>query len=148
MGKMFIAFVLLLGTAFGQALSEGSVIGLQIIPNPVNLEFTYDFELCCGFPAGKGGFLGNGFDYVDPAFTAYWKAPQAEAGYLFTGTIVAWSKEQVIDRYCTVKSANLRDGTIAYGNKQIRTGLVAEYTQQFCVDDGVYWSGPGGLTVH
>jgi hypothetical protein len=148
MSRVFIAFVLLLGTAFGQSLSEGSVVGLQIEPNPVNNIVTYDFELCCGYPAGPGGYLGNGFDYGKVDFTAYWKGPQETIGYLFTGAIAAWSEPQVIDAYCTVQSATLHDGTISYGSKQLKTGLVAEYSQLFCQQDGVYWLGPGGLTVH
>jgi len=148
MSKVFIAFVLLLGTAFGQSLSEGSVVGLQILPNPINNIVTYDFELCCGYPAGAGGFLGNGFAYVNGEFTAYVKRPPQEKGYLFTGAIVAWSEPQVIDRYCTVQSATLHDGTISYGSTQLKTGMVAEYSQLFCEQDGVYWSGAGGLTVH
>ncbi len=148
MRKGFVAFVLLLGSAFGQALSEGSVIGLQVLPNPINSIITYDFELCCGFPEGPGGFLGNGFAYVNGEFTAYWKGPYEKAGYRFTGTIVAWKTPRAIDRNCTVQSAALQDGTISYGSKQLGTGMVAEYSQLFCEQDGVYWLGPGGLTVH
>ncbi len=148
MSKVFIAFLLLLGTAVGQSLSEGSVVGLQVLPNPVNTNIAYDFELCCGYPYGPGGFLGNGFAYVNGEFTAYIKRPQQKVGYLFTGMIGAWRKPQVIDRYCTVQSATLHDGTISYGSTQLGTGMVAEYSQQFCVQDGVYWSGPGGLIVH
>jgi hypothetical protein len=80
MSKIFIVFVLLLGTAFAQSLSEGSVVGLQIMPNPINTTITYDFELCCGFPAGAGGYLGNGFDYKNAEFTAYWKGAQEKVG--------------------------------------------------------------------
>jgi hypothetical protein len=148
MGKVFIALLLLLATAFGQSLSEGSVVGLQISPNPVNNVLTYDFELCCGYPAGPGGFLGNGFAYVNGEFTASLKRPQQTTSYVFTGDIVAWSTPQVIDRYCTVQSATLHDGVISYGSKQLGTGMVAEYSQLFCERDGVYWLGPGGLTVH
>jgi hypothetical protein len=148
MGKVFGAFLLLLGTAFGQALSEGSVVALQISPNQINNILTYDFELCCGYPYGPGGFLGNGFAYINGEFTAYWKGPRQTIGYLFSGAIVAWSTPQVIDRYCTVQSATLHNGTIAYGSKQLGTGMVAEYSQLFCEQDGVYWLGPGGLTVH
>jgi hypothetical protein len=148
MRKVFIAFLLLLATAFGQSLSEGSVVGLQFMPNPENKIFTYDFELCCGYPSGPGGYLGNGFDYRSTEFTAYWKGPQQTAGYLFTGTIVSWAEPQVIDPICTIRSATLNDGKILYGSKQLGTGLVAEYSQLFCEQDGVYWLGPGGLTVH
>jgi hypothetical protein len=148
MRRVFIAFLLLLGTAFGQSLSEGSVVGLQILPNPVNNIITYDFELCCGYPAGPGGYLGNGFDYGNAEFTAYWKGPLQKIGYLFTGNIAAWKAPEVIDPFCTVQSATLRDGTISYGSKQLGTGLVAEYSQLFCEQDGVYWLGPGGLAVH
>ncbi len=148
MRKVFIAFVLLLGTTFGQSLSEGSVVGLQILPNPVNNDVTYDFELCCGYPAGGGGFLGNGFGYGNLEFTAFWKYPQEKVGYLFTGTIVAWSEPQVIDQYCTVQSATLHEGTVSYGSKQLKTGMVAEYSQLFCEQEGVYWLGPGGLSAH
>jgi hypothetical protein len=148
MRKVFIASFLLLATAFGQSLSEGSVVGLQILPNPDNKIVTYDFELCCGFPAGLGGYLGNGFDYVNTKFTAYWKWPQQTDGYLFTGTIVAWAEPQVIDPFCTIRSATLNDGQISYGSTLLGTGKVAEYSQLFCQQDGVYWLGPGGLTVH
>ncbi len=148
MRNVFVAFLLLLGTALGQSLSEGSVVALQISPNPLNNILTYDFELCCGYPEGQGGYLGNGFAYVNGEFTAYMKRPKQEVGYLFVGAIVAWSAPQVIDRYCTVHSATLHDGTIAYGSKQLGTGMVAEYSQLFCEQDGVYWLGPGGLTVH
>jgi hypothetical protein len=148
MRKVFIAFLLLLGTAFGQSLSEGSVVGLQVLPNPVNNIITYDFELCCGYPAGPGGYLGNGFDYGNAEFTAYWKGPLQKIGYLFTGNIAVWKAPEVIHPFCTVQSATLRDGTISYGSKQLGTGLVAEYSQLFCEQDGVYWLGPGGLAVH
>ncbi len=148
MSKVFVVFVIMLGTALGQSLSEGSVVGLQVLPNPVNNIVTYDFELCCGIPTGDGGYLGNGFEYVNGQFTAYWKAPQGKAGYLFTGNIGVWSEPQVIDQYCAVHSATLHEGTISYGSKQLATGLAAEYSQLFCQQDGVYWLGPGGLTVH
>lgn len=148
MCKVFIAFLLLLGAAFGQSLSEGSVVGLQVLPNPDNNIITYDFELCCGFPAGLGGYLGNGFDYRNAEFAAYFKGPQQTVGYLFTGTIIAWAEPQVIDPFCSIHSATLDEGKILYGTKQIGTGLVAEYSQLFCQQDGVYWLGPGGLTVH
>jgi len=144
----FIAFVLLLGTALGQSLSEGSVVGLQVLPNPINNIITYDFELCCGYPGPPGGFLGNGFAYINGEFTAFMKRPKQASGFLFTGSIVAWKTPQVIDRYCTVQSATLQNGTMSYGTVQLGTGMVAEYSQQFCEQDGVYWSGPGGLTVH
>jgi len=148
MTKVFIAFVLLLGTAFGQSLSEGSVVGLQILPNPLNGMITYDFELCCGLPSGRGGYLGNGFDYANAEFTAYWKGPQEKDGYLFTGTIVNWKTPEMVDPFCTIQSATLQDGTISYGTKQLVAGMVAEYSQLFCQQDGVYWLGPGGLTAH
>ncbi len=54
MRNVFVAFLLLLGTALGQSLSEGSVVALQISPNPLNNILTYDFELCCGYPEGSG----------------------------------------------------------------------------------------------
>lgn len=145
---IFLAFFLLIGVAVGQSLTEGSVVGLQVEPNPLNSTFVYDFELCCGYPSGPGGFLGNGFSYFDRAWTLFYKRPQQTAGYSFSGTIDAWYIPQSISNYCTMQSGTLKDGEIMLGDKVVGTGLVAEYSQLFCQRDGVYWLGPGGLTVH
>jgi len=143
-----LVFFILLGVAVAQSLSEGSVVGLQVEPNPLNSTFVYDFELCCGYPSGPGGFLGNGFAYVDGEWTLFYKYPQQKAGYSFSGTIDTWYTPQSISSYCTIQSGTLKDGEIMLGDKVVGTGLVAEYSQLFCQRDGVYWLGPGGLTVH
>jgi len=143
-----LAFLLLLGVAVGQSLSEGSLVGLQVEPNPLNSTLVYDFELCCGYPSGPGGFLGNGFAYVDREWTLFYKRPPQITGYSFSGTIDTWYTPQAISNYCTMQSGTLKDGEIALGDKLLGTGLVAEYSQLFCQRDGVYWLGPGGLTVH
>ena len=145
---IFFAFFLLLGVAAGQSLSEGSVVGLQVEPNPLNSTLVYDFELCCGFPSGDGGFLGNGFAYVDQELTLFYKYPQLTNGYSFSGTIDTWYIPQAISKYCTMQSGTLKDGEMILGERVVGTGLVAEYSQLFCQRDGVYWLGPGGLTVH
>jgi hypothetical protein len=145
---VFLAFSLLLGVATAQSLSEGSVVGLQVEPNPLNSTFVYDFELCCGYPSGLGGFLGNGFAYLDGGFNLFYKYPGAKTGYSFSGTIDTWYTPQAISNYCTIQSGTLNDGEILLGDKVVGTGLVAEYSQLFCQRDGVYWLGPGGLTVH
>ena len=143
-----ITVLLLLGVASGQSLSEGSVVGLQIEPNPLNGTMIYDFEICCGYPAGSGGFLGNGFSYNENNFSLFYKYPGATNGYSFSGTIDTWDTPQVISKNCTVQSGSLTNGQITLGTKAIATGLMAEYSQLFCQRDGVYWVGPGGLTVH
>lgn len=148
MGKVFIAFVLLLGAAFGQSLSEGSVVGLQVLPNPVNNDLTYDFELCCGYPAGNGGFLGNGFSYARDEFSLLYKYPGTSTAYTVSASVVAFAAPEVIDEYCTVQSATLDNATVSYGAKRVASGLAAEYSQTFCQSAGVYWLGPGGLIVH
>jgi hypothetical protein len=139
---------LLLGAAWSQSLSEGSIVGLQIEPNPLNSTFVYDFEMCCGFPVGPGGYLGNGFAYVDGKFSLYYKYPRTTVGYSFSGTIDTWDPQQQVSKNCIVQSGTLKNGEVTYGTKVIATGMVAEYSQLFCQRDGVYWSGPGGLTVH
>jgi hypothetical protein len=143
-----ITFFLLLGTAWSQSLSEGSVVGLQMEPNPLNSTIVYDFEVCCGFPSGSGGFLANGFAYAQGKFSLYYKYPGATEGYSFSGTIITWDPPQEISKNCTVQSGTLNDGEITVDAKVIATGMVAEYSQLFCQRDGVYWLGPGGLTVH
>ena len=145
---IFFGSFLLISMAAGQSLSEGSVVGLQVEPNPLNSTFVYDFELCCSYPSGIGGFLGNGFAYVDGEFTLLYKYAGAKNGYSFSGTIDTWYTPQAISNYCTVQSGSLNDGEIMLGDKVVGTGLVAEYSQLFCQRDGVYWLGPGGLTVH
>jgi hypothetical protein len=145
---ILFALFLLLGVAVGQSLSEGSVVGLQVEPNPLNSTFVYDFEVCCGYPSGPGGFLGNGFAYVDGEFTLLYKYPGTKTSYSFSGTIDTWYTPQTISNYCTIQSGTLKDGEIMLGDKVAGTGLVAEYSQLFCQRDGVYWLGPGGLTVH
>ncbi len=144
---IFFAFQLLLGVAVGQSLSEGSVVGLRVEPNPQNSTFVYDFELCCGYPSGNGGFLGNGFSYANREFSLFYKYPGMTAGYAFSGSVDAWFTPQAIGD-CTLQSGTLNDGQIALGTKIIGEGLIAEYSQLFCQRDGVYWLGPGGLTVH
>jgi hypothetical protein len=143
-----ITFFLLLGAAWSQSLSEGSVVGLQIEPNPLNGTFVYDFEICCGFPSGPGGFLGNGFAYVENQFSLFYKYPGQVNGYSFSGTIDTWNTAQAISKNCTVQSGTLNNGAITQGTKVVATGMVAEYSQLFCQRDGVYWVGPGGLSVH
>jgi hypothetical protein len=145
---IFFAFFLFLGVAVGQSLSEGSVVGLQVEPNPLNSTFIYDFELCCGYPSGAGGFLGNGFAYVEGEWTLFYKFPQGKNGYSFSGTIDTWYTPQAISNYCTIQSGTLKDGEIMLGDQVVGTGFVAEYSQLFCQRGGVYWLGPGGLTVH
>jgi len=145
---IFFTFFLLLGVAVAQSLSEGSVVALQVEPNPLNSTSIYDFELCCGYPSGAGGFLGNGFGYVDRELSLFYKFPQQQTGYSFSGTIDTWYASQAISNYCTLQSGTLKDGEIMLGEKVVGSGLVAEYSQLFCERDGVYWSGPGGLTVH
>jgi hypothetical protein len=134
--------------ASGQALSEGSVVALQVLPNPLNGTFTWDFELCCGEPAGYGGFLGNGFAYVDGTFTAFYRYPGEKAGYSVTGTIGTWDTGQIVSKYCTVQSATLQEVALEAPTGKVTNNLVAEYSQLFCQRDGVYWLGGGGLTVH
>jgi hypothetical protein len=143
-----ITVVLLIGAAWGQSLSEGSAVGLQIELNPLNSTTTYDFELCCGYPAGSGGFLGNGFSYVDSKFSLFYKFPGATNGYSFSGAIDTWDTPQVVSKNCTVQSGTLNNVQITLGAKVIASGMVAEYSQLFCQRDGVNWIGPGGVTVH
>jgi hypothetical protein len=143
-----ITVLLLIGAASGQSLSEGSVVGLQVEPNPLNGTMIYDFEICCGYPAGKGGFLGNGFSYNDNAFSLFFKFPGASNGYSFSGTVENWDTPQVVSKNCTVKSGTLTNGQITLGTKVVASGMAAEYSQLFCQRDGVYWVGPGGLSVH
>ncbi len=143
-----ITLFLLLGAAWSQSLSEGSVVGLQIEPNPLNGTFVYDFEICCGFPAGSGGFLGNGFAYVENQFSLFYKYPGQVNGFSFSGTIDTWDTAQAISKNCSVQSGTLNNAQITQGTKVVATGMVAEYSQLFCQRDGVYWVGPGGLSVH
>ncbi|MFZ0798909.1 MAG: hypothetical protein WCA13_16165 [Terriglobales bacterium] len=143
-----ITFFLLLGAAWSQSLTEGSVVGLQVEPNPLNGTFVYDFELCCGIPQGAGGYLGNGFGYANGGFSLYYKYPGQANGYSFSGTVDTWDTQQAISKNCTVQSGTLKDGQVTLGTKVQATGMVAEYSQMFCQRDGVYWVGPGGLSVH
>lgn len=128
-------------------LSEGSTVSMQLIPNP-GQGATFDFELCCGEPQGKGGYLGNGFAYIDNNFTLYIKTTTMPIGYKVEGTIGQWFLPQPISPYCTVLSASLNEVTIYPTNGDIVTGLVGEYSQLFCGANGSYWAGPGGLTAH
>ena len=143
-----ITVLLLLGVASGQSLTEGNVVGLQVSPNPLNSTLVYDFELCCGIPQGPGGFLGNGFSYFNDKFSLFYKHSGQTTGYSFSGNIDTWDTPQVISRHCTVQSGTLKNGKVTLGTKAVATGMVAEYSQMFCQRDGVYWTGPGGLSVH
>ena len=143
-----ITVLLLLGFASGQSLTEGSVVGLQVAPNPMNSTFVHDFELCCGIPQGSGGFLGNGFSYAQDAFTLFYKYPGATNGFSFSGTIDTWGTPQAISKNCIVQSGTLKSGQVMLGTRAVASGMVAEYSQMFCQRDGVYWAGPGGLSVH
>ncbi len=143
-----ITVFLLLGAAWGQTLSEGSVVGLQIEPNPLNGTFVFDFEICCGIPQGQGGFLGNGFSYVENQFSLFYKYAGQANGYSLSGTIDTWDAAQAISKNCIVQNGTLKDAQITQGTKVVSTGMVAEYSQLFCQRDGVYWVGPGGLSVH
>jgi hypothetical protein len=143
-----ITVFLLMGAAWGQSLTEGSVVGLQVEPNPMNRTFVYDFEVCCGYPAGPGGFLGNGFSYADDRFSLFYKHSGQVFGYSFSGNIDIWDTPQTISKNCTVQSGTLKNGQVTLGMQVVATGMVAEYSQLFCQRDGVYWSGPGGLSVH
>jgi hypothetical protein len=143
-----ITFFLLLGAAWGQSLSEGSVVGLQVEPNPLNTSMVYDFEICCGYPYGSGGFMANGFAYAQDKFSLYYKGPGASDGYSFSGTIDNWDTPQSISKNCVEQSGTLKNAEITLGTRVIATGMVAEYSQLFCQRDGVNWVGPGGLTVH
>ncbi len=139
---------LLLGAAWGQTLSHGSVVGLQIEPNPLNGTLVYNFEVCCGIPQGQGKFLGNGFAYAENALSLFYKSPSATNGYSLTAVIDTWNTPQQVSQNCTVQSGTLQDAQITLGTKVLATGMVAEYSQLFCQRDGVYWLGPGGLSVH
>ncbi len=143
-----VTLFLLFGAAWGQSLSEGSVVGLQVEPNPLNNTFVYDFEMCCGFPSGPGGFLGNGFAYVNDKFSLFYKHSGQVFGYSFSGNIDTWDTAQVISKNCIVQNGTLKNGKVTVGTKEVATGMVAEYSQLFCQRDGVYWAGPGGLSVH
>jgi hypothetical protein len=143
-----ITVFLLFGSAWGQSLSEGSVVGLQIEPNPMNGTFVYDFEICCGFPAGSGGFIGNGFSYVENNFSLFFKYPGQVNGYSVSGTIDTWDPAQTVSKNCIVQSGTLNNAQVTQGTRVVATGMVAEYSQLFCQRDGVNWVGPGGLTVH
>jgi hypothetical protein len=65
-----------------------------------------------------------------------------------SGTIDTWDTPQAISKNCSVQSGTLQNAQITFGTKVVATGMVAEYSQLFCQRDGVYWVGPGGLTVH
>jgi hypothetical protein len=143
-----ISVFLLLGAAWGQTLSEGSVVALQVEPNPLNGTFVYDFEICCGIPQGQGGFLGNGYSYVENTFSLFYKYPGQVNGFSLSANIDTWDTPQVVSKNCNVQSGTLNNATITQGTKVIGTGMVAEYSQLFCQRDGVYWVGPGGLSVH
>jgi hypothetical protein len=139
---------LLLGAAWGQSLSEGSTVGLQIEPNPMNGTWVFDFEICCGIPTGNGGFLGNGYAYAENKFSLFYKYPGQVNGYSVSGTIDTWNTPQIVSKNCIVQSGTLNNAEITQGTKVVAAGMVAEYSQLFCQRDGVYWVGPGGLSVH
>jgi hypothetical protein len=155
MKHMLLFLVLLFGTfaltslpAHGQSLAEGSVVSLQVEPNPVNGSLVWNFETCCGDEAlGHGGFLGNGFAYTNGTFSAFYKYPGQKTGYGFGGTIGPLSSSAVTAD-CVVQSAEITDAVITEPNGTPVTGLVANYVQLFCQRDGVIWVGPGGFSVH
>jgi hypothetical protein len=137
--KTLLTVLFLLGSAFGQSLALGGVIGAQIVvPN-----VAYQFELCCGGPGS--GHVGNGFDYSDGTFNLYYKGKGCLLGCTFTGTIDTWFAPQSLTRYCTIQSALLTGSLSAY---HYYPNVEAEYSQMFCVKNGNHWSGPGGLIVH
>jgi hypothetical protein len=143
-----VTLFLLLGMTWSQSLSEGSVVGLQVEPNPLNNTLVYDFELCCGYPAGQGGFLGNGFAYAENSLSLFYKYPGQVDGYSLSGTIDTWDTPQTVSKTCIVQSGTLNNAQITQGPKVVATGMAAEYSQLFRQRDGVYWVGPGGLSVH
>jgi hypothetical protein len=149
--KMFllaISVFLLLGAAWSQTLSEGTVVGLQIEPNPLNATMVYNFEVCCGIPQGEGKFLGNGFAYAENTFSLFYKYPGQANGYSLSGTIATWDTAQAVSKNCSVQSGTFQNIQVTQGTAVLATGMVAEYSQLFCQRDGVYWVGPGGLSVH
>jgi len=145
---LFVFLLACLTLSAAQTLSEGSVVGLEVIPAHSNPTWIYDLELCCGIPSGKGGYLGNGFAIANGELTASFKAPSLPNTYYVTGQIADWFTPQAISPYCSVQSATLTNVTVSLGSKQLSANYVGEYVQAFCQRDGVGWSGPGGLTIH
>ena len=148
-------FILLLSVfTFAQApdqplaLSEGSVVALQVEPNPLNSTFVYDFELCCGYPYPPGGFLGNGFAYVNGHFNLFFKYAGQQKGFTVTGVIDTAFAPQPLNKFCVLKSFTLKNMTLENQGGMFFHGLVGEYSQQFCQRNGVFWSAGGELTVH
>jgi hypothetical protein len=147
LGKI-LCVLLLSACAWAQTLSEGSTTSLQVLPNPLNNTFTWDFELCCGEPSGAGGYLGNGFGYADGQFNAFFAFAGQKKGFSFTGTVSTVFTPQAIGEYCTVQSMTLKNAQITTQTGMFYGGLVATYSQMFCQRAGVYWLGPGGLVVN
>ncbi len=136
-----LTFLFLSAALFAQVLSEGSVVAFQALPSPDG-HFVYDFELCCGFLGGEGGYLAPGYGYDDSylSLTAH--------GYTFAAQIYEWPDPDPLSDICYVQNGTLVDGILKLPNKQLVTGLVADYSQVFCEQDGIYWNGPGALVVY
>lgn len=128
--------------ASAQVLSEGSVVALQVLTNPDNSQVVYDFELCCGIQDGEGKFLAPGFGYDGSYFAL------SDHGYQFAGTLYDFDDPVRIDDVCYSQTATITDGILELPDAKKVNGLVADYSQVFCEQDGVYWSAGGGLSVH
>jgi hypothetical protein len=137
-----LALLLASALAVAQTLSEGSVLSLQQLPT--NGHVVYDFELCCGIPDGDGGFLGNGFAYVDGNFTLSYRYPDSKTAYTVNATVNSWYTNFTEDG-CTELSSFL-SASVSYGAKLL-TKRPALYYQTFCGEGPTLWSGPGGLIV-
>jgi hypothetical protein len=67
-------------------------------------------------------------------------------GCTYNGNFQTFDNPRRIDRFCYVQNGMLI-GTFVVGADR-NAQMTAEYSQTLCLEDGVYWSSTGGLTVH
>jgi hypothetical protein len=96
------------------------------------------------------GFLGNGFDYdgaVGGVFNlSYTGDGSCADGCTYNGNFQTFDPPQHIDQFCYVQNGMLI-GTFVVGT-DTKAHIRAEYSQTICLEEDVYWSSTGGLTVH
>jgi hypothetical protein len=135
-------------SGFGQTLSQGTVtFALEAIV-PGTTDFIYDFTVAGGFPEQKGGHLPDGFGYNAGTLTLEYTQAQVGNSYNVTANFVDYAQSPMMDDFCSIVSANLTDVTLTSTKGGTLTNLVGEYAQLTCLEDGVYWYGPGGITIH
>jgi hypothetical protein len=145
---MKLIWLLLLTTlSFGQTLGQGSTTFALVVPIPGVQDKIYDFTVCCG-DTKPGGHLDDGFSYNNGEFSLEYNQKNPANQFTVSATIAPFNPDQKISPECVLISADLSNVVLTTTLGGTVSGMVGEYVQLFCVEDGVAWLGPGGVTIH